>query len=135
VSEGVVDKKLYRRWQDAEEAIYAPETGDPLLNWEHATWRQLFQAAGFEVQIESTMSIQEIYVTPKLLERWFSQHQPILSYGDRLRHHLSQKDLDKVRAIMTQHLEYQSVPWKSTHLYIQAHNSLVARPLPSRIEQ
>jgi putative ATPase len=135
VSEDMMDKKLYRRWQNAEEVIYAPQTGDPLLNWESTTWLQLFQSAGFAVQIESTVSIQEIYITPKLLERWFSLNQPVLSYGDRLRHHLSQKDLDKVRAILTQHLEYQSVPWKSMHLFIQAHNSLVARPLPSRIEK
>ncbi len=31
-----------------EEAIYAPQTGDPLLNWQVEDWRQLFQAADFK---------------------------------------------------------------------------------------
>lgn len=120
LSDTQVDPKLYQRWQKAEEAIYAPETGDPLLNWDPLLWRKLFEDAGFEVRTEITETVQEIYVTPKLLERWFVKQQKSLSYGDRLGQTLSQKDVDKVHGMMQQFLAYQTVSWHSTNLLILA---------------
>jgi putative ATPase len=122
LSDTQVDSKLYQRWQKAEEAIYAPETGAPLLNWDALLWQGLFADAEFEVRTETTETVQELYVTPKLLERWFTTNQMQPSYGDRLRQTLSQKDVDKVRGVMQQFLERQMVRWETTNLF------LVARP-------
>jgi putative ATPase len=122
LSDAQVDSKLYQRWQKAEEAIYAPETGNPLLNWDALLWQGLFADAGFEVRTETTETVQEIYVTPKLLERWFDTNQKNPSYGDRLQQTLSQKDVDKVRGVIQKCLERQTVRWKTTNLF------LVARP-------
>jgi putative ATPase len=118
LSDNQIDSKLYQRWQKAEEAIYAPETGDPLLNWDALLWQGLFADAEFEVRTETTETVQELYVTPKLLERWFTTNQQQPSYGDRLRQTLSQKDVDKVRKAMQQYLERQTVRWQTTNLFL-----------------
>ena len=113
-----IDPKFYQRWQKAEEAIYAPETGDPLLNWDSLQWRKLFEEAGFEVRVEMIETVQEMYITPKLLERWFTKNQEHLSYGDRLRQTLSDKDVDRVKGLMQQHLSHQTVRWHSMNLLL-----------------
>jgi putative ATPase len=120
LSDMQVNPKLYQRWQKAEEAIYAPETGDRLLNWEASMWRKLFEDAEFAVQTETIEMVQELYVTPKLLERWFAKNQQNPSYGDRLREVLSDKDIEKVHGIMQQYLERQTARWHTTNLYIVA---------------
>jgi putative ATPase len=115
-----LDETLYSRWQAAEDAIYNAQTGDTLLNWEEGNWIELFQTAGFAVQIEKETSTQEIYVTSKLLERWFTPKARPLSYGDRLRQHVSKKEVEQVRSFMTQHLLHQTLTWRSAILYITA---------------
>ncbi len=112
--------KIYRQWQTAEDALYDGETGDALLNWDADAWTTLFQAAGFTVQTEQETSTQEIYITPKLLERWFLSKAKPLSYADRLRQQLSKKEVEQIGALMTQNLLYQTLPWRSTILYITA---------------
>jgi putative ATPase len=120
LSDAQMDSKLYQRWQRAEEAIYAPETGDPLLNWDSLLWQKLFEEAGFEVRTETIETVQEIYVTTKLQERWFNRNQQYPSYGDRLRQALLQKDIDKVMEVMKRYLTYQTVRWRSTNLLLIA---------------
>lgn len=114
-----LDKTLFQRWQAAEDAIYDVQTGDALLNWGTDDWDKLFQDAGFTVHAEQEISTQEIYVTPKLLERWFTPKTKPLSYGDRLRQHLSEQDVGQVHLLMNQ-LLHQTLPWRSAVLYITA---------------
>jgi putative ATPase len=115
-----LDETLYPRWQAAEDAIYDSQTGDALLNLEEESWIDLFQSADFVVNTERDISTQEIYVTPKLLERWFASKAQPLSYSDRLRKHLSKKEAEKVKSLMTQHLLHQTMTWRSATLYITA---------------
>ena len=110
---------LFASWQAAEDAIYESD-GDMLLNEDVDSWLNLFQAAGFTVQAQQVTSTQEIYITPKLLERWFVSKSKPPSYGDRLRQHLSESEVEQISALMTQHLLYQTLPWRSTTLYIMA---------------
>jgi putative ATPase len=112
-----VDAKLMKRWQAAEEAIYAPKTGDELLNWRVDDWVGLFQDAGFNVQTELESVTQNIYVTGQLLERWFAVGGAGLSYGDRLGQSLDE-EVERVRSIMTKQLLNQTLPWNSVVIHI-----------------
>jgi putative ATPase len=113
-----LEETLFARWQAAEDTIYDPETGDALLNWSAEQWIELFQSVGFTIQTERETFTQQIYMTPKLLERWFLAKSKPLSYGDRLRQHLSKSEVEQVHVWMNQHLLYQTLPWRSTLLYI-----------------
>jgi putative ATPase len=112
--------QLAERWQAAEEAIYDSETGDPLLNWEVDDWVQAFQTAGFKVQTELESIVQDIYVTPQLLERWFSSTGSPLSYAERLSQSLSPPAVEKIRSLMTKQLLHQTQTWNSVVVYITA---------------
>ncbi len=116
----LLDETLYSRWKTAEDDIYDAQTGDALLNWEEENWMELFQTTGFTVKIEKETSTQEIYITPKLLDRWFTLKSKPLSYGARLRQHLSKKEVEQVQSLMTQHLLHQTLTWRSVILYITA---------------
>jgi putative ATPase len=113
-----VDTKLMKRWQAAEEAIYAPETGDELLNWRVEDWVNLWQDAGFNVQTEMESVAQNIYVTGQLLDRWFVFGGVGLSYADRLRQSLDEKEVGRVRTIVTQQLLHKTMTWASTLIHI-----------------
>jgi putative ATPase len=115
-----LDETLYPRWKAAEDAIYDSQTGDALLNGEEESWIDLFQSTDFVVNTERDISTQEIYVTPKLLERWFASKAQPLSYGDHLRKHLSKKEVEKIKSLMTQYLLHQTMTWRSATLYITA---------------
>jgi putative ATPase len=112
--------KLYQRWQSAEESMYELQTGDVLLNWGIEDWVQSFQGAGLRVQTESETIYQDIYITPKLLERWFSKGVLCCSYGDHLRQRLSKTEVESVYALMNDHLLHRTLPWRSAILYITA---------------
>jgi putative ATPase len=116
-----VDVGLMERWQVAEEAIYAPETGDELLNWRVQDWMDLWQDAGFQVHTELESATQNIYVTGQLLERWFAVSGSGLSYADRLRLSLDEEEVGRVRSIMTKQLLHQTMSWNSAMIYITAH--------------
>jgi putative ATPase len=113
-----VDAKLMKRWQAAEEAIYAPETGDELLNWRVDDWERLFQDAGFNVQTEMESVTQNIYVTGQLFDRWFAVGGVGVSYGDRLGQGLDEEEVERVRSIMIQQLLNQTLPWNSVVIHI-----------------
>jgi putative ATPase len=115
-----LDESLFPRWKAAEDAIYDAQTGDDLLNWEEENWIELFHTAGFTVKTEKETSTQEIYITPKLLDRWFAPKAKPLSYGDRLRQHLSKQEVAQVRSLMTQHLLHQTLAWRSVILFVTA---------------
>jgi putative ATPase len=113
-----VDAKLMKRWRTAEEAIYAPKTGDKLLNWRVEDWVNLWQDAGFEVNTELESVTQNIYVTGQLLDRWFAFGGAGLSYADRLMLSLDEEEVERVRSIMTQQLLNQTLPWNSVVIHI-----------------
>ncbi len=115
-----VDTKLMKRWQAAEEAIYAPKTGDELLNWRVEDWVNLWRGAGFEVHTELESVTQNIYVTGQLLDRWFAVSGAGLSYADRLRMSLDEEEVERVRAIMTDQLLHRTTHWNSTLIYIHS---------------
>ncbi|MCG9892454.1 MAG: AAA family ATPase [Thermosynechococcaceae cyanobacterium MS004] len=112
--------KLYDRWQSAEELIYDLEDGDALLNWSIEDWLQPFQDAGFRVKTESETIYQDVYITPRLLERWFSEGMLPCSYGDHLRKRLSKKEVQAVYSLMSEHLLHRTLPWRSAIFYITA---------------
>jgi putative ATPase len=116
-----VDAKLMERWRAAEEAIYAPKTGDELLNWRVEDWVNLWQDTGFEVHTELESVTQNIYVTGQLLERWFAVGGAGLSYADRLRLSLGEEEVERVRSIMIQQLLHQTMTWNSMMIHITAH--------------
>ncbi len=117
-----VDTKLMKRWRAAEEAIYAPKTGDELLNWRVEDWVNLWQDAGFKVHTELESVTQNIYVTGQLLERWFAVDGSGLSYADRLRLSLDEEEVERVRSIMTQRLLHQTMTWSSVLIHITVHS-------------
>jgi putative ATPase len=112
------EAKLMKQWQAAEEAIYAPETGDELLNWRVEDWVNLWQDAGFEVHTELESVTQNIYVTGQLLDRWFAVGGSGLSYADRLRQSLDEEEVERVRSIMTQQLLNQTLTWNSVVIHV-----------------
>ncbi|MBF2002838.1 MAG: AAA family ATPase [Synechococcales cyanobacterium M58_A2018_015] len=128
VDASAFSRKLYRRLSDAEEALYQ-DCADPLLSWDLKDLIPPLEAAGLHVQVQSELSQTELRITPALLSRWFSpgRHRP--SYRDRLAQHLSDSDLDTVRAVFSQQLLNQTVPWQSRVDYIWAAVSTGAKAL------
>jgi putative ATPase len=117
---GAMDAQLLARWQAAEEAIY-DSLGDPLLNWEVANWVEVFESVGFTIQTELEKSVQDIYITPKLLNRWFVSNGESLSYADRLGRSLSSEEVEEVRSIMTKQLLQETRRWHSVEIHITAY--------------
>jgi putative ATPase len=115
------DTKLFDRWIKAEEQIFDPEVGDPRLNWDIDALLNAFQQAGCSVRFEIDQVSDSIYITPKLLERWFRVGADPPSYGDRLRKTLSKKDVEQVQSLVSQHLLQQTVNWNREIAYIVAH--------------
>jgi putative ATPase len=108
-------------WRDAEAALYDSQNGDPSLKLDVADWVQLFAEAGLQVKTESKTLAQDLYISPKLLERWFTSKSSPPSYYDYLRQNLSKKAIEQVRTLMTTHLLHQTVSWRSVILYIVAY--------------
>jgi putative ATPase len=115
-----IDKELADRWQTAEEAIYAPGTGDPLLNWQPADWQNLFQDQGFQISTTLESIAQNIYITPQLVDRWFTLHDSTLSYGDRLRPTLAPSELQAIHSLISKQLLHQTLTWNSVIIHITA---------------
>ncbi len=114
------ETKVLTQWRKAEERIYAPKEGDPLLNWDIQLLTKTFEAAELPVQVKVESFVQEIYIAPKLLERWFAVGGDSVSYGDRLRQTLSQKEVEQVQRLMTQQLCNRTIGWHSAIAYIVA---------------
>jgi putative ATPase len=117
---GAMDAQLLARWQAAEEAIY-DDLGDPLLNWEVANWVEVFESVGFTFQTELEKSVRDIYITPKLLNRWFASNGESLSYADRLGRSLSSEEVAEVRSTMTKQLLQETRRWHSVEIHITAY--------------
>jgi hypothetical protein len=124
-----LEAKLRKRWVKAEEKIYVDKGGDPLLNWEIDDLLNSLQSAGFKTHCAVEQVAHDLYITPQLIDRWFTDGTGRLSYGDRLLQTLSPKEVAQIREGLTQYLLRQTVQWHRAIAYITA--SLVERPLNS----
>lgn len=117
-----LDKALAERLIQAEAAIYT-NAADPLVNWDENDLVQLFQNAGFTVELALSEESSELQVTPSVIERWFAPAQANRpSYGDHLGKQLSAAEVAQVRTLFTRQLSNQTVQWtgKTSYLVVQS---------------
>ncbi|MBE9177287.1 AAA family ATPase [Oculatella sp. LEGE 06141] len=110
--------KLYKRLALAEEAIYQDDA-DPMVNWDIETLTSLFSAIAPAAKVQLEITHTDLRVTPALLDRWFQPGQARPSYGDRLAHRLTDKDVTTVRDLVTKTLSQQVVKWEGAIAFIQ----------------
>jgi putative ATPase len=113
-----------RRLVEAEEAIYtAPNDG--MVNWDEASLRWAFEAAGLVTQVNVEQERSDVPVTPAMLARWFTpvggEERP--SYVDRLRQHMDVAECAAVEAAFRQQLSNRAVQWEMTTAYLTARRS------------
>jgi putative ATPase len=113
-----LDTQLYQRWIEAEEAIYHnPE--DAMVNWDGDELRSLLELAGLKVEMQMESTVQEMWISSALLERWFSQGGERSSYGDRLAERLSLADVAVIREACRR-LENQRLKWQGAIAVVEA---------------
>ncbi len=114
---------LYERLIAAEEAIYASGS-DPMVNWDAQELRVTFEAAGLVVELKSERYATQMYITPALLERWFSptaattKERP--TYAQHLARFLKTTEVRAVQDLFTRSLLHQTVAWSSTIAFVKA---------------
>lgn len=115
-------RDLARRVAKAEEAIYE-NLEDTWTNWDIEDLRQAFTAAGFkQVDVAPEAQTLERLVTPTMFERWFdtSSDADRPTYAQHLLRWIDPDELSRVRLIYERRLLNQTVPWTSTHAFVQA---------------
>ncbi|ABW29056.1 AAA family ATPase [Acaryochloris marina] len=111
-----VGQALYQRWQTAEAALYQGDTGDTQLTWDESDLQTAFADQPITIDLEQTD--MSLYVTPKLIERWFATSGDRLSYGKRLGQHCSATDVKQIQALLTQKLLHQTIQWQTTLAFV-----------------
>lgn len=111
-----VDQVLYQRWQTAEAALYQGDTGDTQLTWDESDLQTAFAEQSITIDLEQTH--MSLYVTPKLIERWFAVGGDRPSYGKRLGQHCSAKDVKQIQALLSQKLLHQTIQWQTTLAFL-----------------
>ncbi|UJB68235.1 AAA family ATPase [Acaryochloris sp. 'Moss Beach'] len=111
-----VGKALYQRWQTAEAALYQGDTGDTQLTWDESDLQAAFADQPITIDLEQTH--MSLYVTPKLIERWFAVGGDRPSYGKRLGQHCSAKDVKQIQALLSQKLLHKTIQWQTTIAFI-----------------
>lgn len=120
VDHASLSRAMVKRWQQAEEAMAHSPT-DPRFNWQADTLATLFRKASFAVQLTEETLHSRIYLSPALVQRWFSvDHQPP-SYRDQLAPYLSEKDLAILQATCQQQLQGQTITWQTQTALLMAH--------------
>jgi putative ATPase len=114
-----LDADLLDRLAQAEEAIYA-DVSNPRVNWDTEDLQRWFKQAGLKVEIQSTRSSTEIYLTADLCDRWFTPRPSSPTYADRLSHYLSPIEISQIQTLFTQRLHHQTVTWESTLIWSRA---------------
>jgi putative ATPase len=113
---------LYERLVQAEEAIYANAL-DPMVNWDTQELRVAFEGAGLVVEVATERNAAQMYVTPALLERWFTTNATSTgrpSYAEHLLRYLSAAEVRTVQDFFTRSLLHQAVRWSSTLTFVKA---------------
>ncbi|WP_299415049.1 AAA family ATPase [Acaryochloris sp. IP29b_bin.148] len=116
-----VNKALYQRWQAAEATLYQDDPGNRQLTWDESDLRAAFTDIPITINLEQT-SIR-LYITPKLMDRWFAKHGERPSYGQRLSQHCSAKDVQQIQALLSQKLLHQTIQWQTTLAFVHVHRS------------
>lgn len=111
-----VDQALYQRWQTAEAELYQGDTGDTQLTWDESDLQAAFADQPITIDLEQTD--MSLYVTPKLIERWFATSGDRLSYGKHLGQHCSATDVKQIQALLTQKLLHQTIQWQTTLAFV-----------------
>lgn len=116
-----VGKALYQRWQTAEAALYQSDTGDTQLTWDESDLQAAFADQPITIDLEQTH--MSLYVTPKLIERWFAVGGDRPSYGKRLGQHRSAKDVKQIQALLSQKLLHKTIQWQTTLAFVHVQYS------------
>lgn len=111
-----VGKALYQRWQTAEAALYQGDTGDTQLAWDESDLQAAFADQPITIDLEQTH--MSLYVTPKLIERWFAVGGDRPSYGKQLGQHCSTKDVKQIQALLSQKLLHKTIQWQVTFAFV-----------------
>lgn len=111
-----VGQALYQRWQTAEAALYQGDTGDTQLTWDESDLQTAFADQPITIDLEQTA--MSLYVTPKLIERWFAEGGDRPSYGKHLGQHCSAKDVKQIQALLSQKLLHQTIQWQTTLAFV-----------------
>lgn len=111
-----VGKALYQRWQTAEAVLYQGDTGDTQLTWDESDLQTAFADQPITIDLEQTH--MSLYVTPKLIERWFAVGGDRPSYGKRLGQHCSAKDVKQIQALLSQKLLHKTIQWQTTLAFV-----------------
>ncbi len=114
-----VGKALYKRWQKAEAALYQDDTGDTQLTWDESDLMAAFADSPVTVDLEQTH--MSLYITPKLLDRWFTTKGERPSYGKRLGEHCSAQDVKQIQALLSQKLLHQTIQWQVKLAFVHVH--------------
>jgi putative ATPase len=116
-----VGKSLYGKWVEAEEAIYQ-SPHEPSVNWDVAKLQSDLAGAGFTVQVEVEPMTAQIYISPALLQRWFTATEGTRpSYAVRLAATLAPSEVRAIEKAMNRKLVNQTVSWSSAIAFCCCH--------------
>ncbi|MDV2992582.1 MAG: hypothetical protein N4J56_002236 [Chroococcidiopsis sp. SAG 2025] len=106
----------------AEEEIYA-NPADPMVNWDVEDLRLALTAAGVKVTIEAEHYPTQLYVSPELLNRWFSGNatgtkRP--AYVEYLSRYLSAPEISLIRSLFERSLLNRTIDWSTTVAFLKA---------------
>lgn len=123
-----IDGDLWRRWQEAEEAIYAWGQ-DVLVNWDEGDLVQAAQAAGLAVESSREVTPTPTLVTVSQVERWFALGGDRPGYAGHLAAQLDEAEIAQVRALLLRQVAGQTVAWESTTVFLRGrHAATKGRP-------
>ncbi|BAY20137.1 recombination factor protein RarA/unknown domain fusion protein (plasmid) [Anabaenopsis circularis NIES-21] len=115
-----LDKKLYKRLVEAEEAIYADQS-DPMLNWDADDLRDAFASTGLTVDMVVEQNSTRMHISNAFLERLFATKGNRPSYAQRLGEKLTLEELEKLKAAFIQYLLNQTIDWQSAIAFLKAY--------------
>jgi len=115
-----LDKKLYERLVDAEEAIYAAQS-DPMLNWDADDLRDAFASTGLTVDMVVEQNSTQIHISSAFLERLFAIKGNRPSYAQRLGEKLTLEEIERLKSTFTQYLLNQTIDWQGVIGFLKAH--------------
>ncbi|MCG6138756.1 MAG: AAA family ATPase [Nostoc sp. LLA-1] len=114
-----LDPQLYQKLILAEEAIYADRL-DPMFNWDTDDLRDVFEAAGWEIEMKTEQNVTQMLITNAFLQRLFTPSSNKSSYAERLSKNLTRGELENIKMVFTQHLLNQTVNWETTISFLKA---------------
>jgi len=103
-------------WKNAEDLVFSA-TVDNQLNWnENTILRQFENQKGCSIQVKVIPHHEKIVFNKTLLARLFqNQTNDKMSYGERMRKHLSEKDYQDLKNVFEENLGGVTTTWLSTY--------------------